>query len=166
MLRSGPAFWELWACGHSLQGCSRAVLTFGRANKWPLGLCQATRQPGKTRFTQLGVFPFSLGLTISTGKPERYSILQDLGWCQACWYLTALPGTSLSVHLQIFAHSPASLWHPPLGPHSAPLSLSEFSLHAVLSFSQHKHQNKEVKSHLERRLCSFPDSHASGGITV
>lgn len=113
MLRSGPAFWELWVCGHSLQGCSRAVLTFGRANKWPLGLCQATRQPRKDTLHTAWCFPLLLGPDHLYWEIRK---VQYLGWCQACWYLTALSGTSLSVHLRTFARSPASLRHPPLGP--------------------------------------------------
>ena len=37
------------------------------------GFARPPASPGKTHFIQHGVFPFSLGLTISTGKSERYS---------------------------------------------------------------------------------------------
>ena len=115
---------------------------------------------------QCGFLPFSLGLTISTGKPERYSILQYLGWCQVCWYLTALSWDQplpSSADLRLFPR--VALASSPRASLGSPLAFRVLSL-CSLSFSQHKQRKKKAKSHPERRLCSFPDSRASGGITI
>lgn len=111
----------------------RAVLTLGRADMWPLGLCQASCQPLSCPAWGL---PFPSGLTVLIGKAVLvlcsnggspgplvpYSLFLSWGFCS-------------SENLCPFAPPLSGILHP------GPCSLL-FSLFAGLYFSQHKHRDK------------------------
>lgn len=104
---------------------------------------------------QRGFLPFSLGLTISTGKPERYSSLQYLGWCQVCWYLTALSWDQplpSSADLRLFPGvAPASSPGASLGP---PLAFQVLSVQPVLQPTQTAEKEGEKPPRAEALLVS------------